>query len=95
MAVDEDKGWSEAVEDLVDKGDVDGAISLLQSVVSKLESLTVSSPESGVQLQLTTALGDLAYLQSSKNFSLKAEELCSHTLLNRVRARDSEQRRSG
>ncbi|KAL0908341.1 hypothetical protein M5K25_022830 [Dendrobium thyrsiflorum] len=95
MAVDEVEGWSEAVEDLVDKGDVDGAISLLESVVSKLENLSVSSPESGVQLQIATALGDLADLHSSKGLSLKADEVCSRALLNRVRAFHSKPRRPG
>ncbi|KAI0494485.1 hypothetical protein KFK09_024623 [Dendrobium nobile] len=95
MAVDEVEDWSEAVEDLVDKGDVDGAISLLESVVSKLESLSVSSSESEVQLQIATALGDLSDLHSSKGLSLKADEVCSRALLNRVRALHSKPRRPG
>ncbi|XP_020572813.1 coiled-coil domain-containing protein R3HCC1L [Phalaenopsis equestris] len=95
MAVDEVEGWSEAVEDLVDKGDVDRAIFLLESVVLKLESLTVSSPEPGVQLQLATALSDLADLQSSKDLSIKADKIRSRALLHRVNAHHSEPPRPG
>ena len=36
-------GWSDRVEDLVDNGDVDGVISLLEFVISNLETLGSSS----------------------------------------------------
>ncbi|XP_010931059.1 uncharacterized protein [Elaeis guineensis] len=64
-------GWSEAVEDLVEQGDVDGAISVLESVVSKLETRSPPSDD----LRLASALSVLADLHSSRSFSLKADEL--------------------
>lgn len=69
------ESWSEAVEDLVAAGDTDGAISLLETRVSNLQSLSSSNP--AVILQLASALGDLASLHSSKGFSLKADDLRS------------------
>ncbi|XP_043722676.1 R3H and coiled-coil domain-containing protein 1 [Telopea speciosissima] len=73
-----ESNWSVAVEDLVDGGDVEGAISLLESVISKLESGPSSSPS---DLELASALGDLANLYSSRGFSLKADELQTHAFL--------------
>ncbi|KAG0502231.1 hypothetical protein HPP92_002303 [Vanilla planifolia] len=78
--------WSDSVEDLIDQGDVDGAILFLEAVVSKLETPNVSSSETGCQLQLSTALSDLARLHSEKGFSLKADELRSRAILIRARA---------
>ncbi|CAL9099867.1 unnamed protein product [Musa textilis] len=77
-------GWSEAVEDLVDRGDVEGAISVLESVVSRLQTLDGPPSPSG-DLRLASALGDLADLHSSRGFSLKADELRSGALAIRAR----------
>lgn len=83
-------GWSDRVEDLVDSGDVDGAISLLESIISNLESLGPSSSSSSPcgDLRLATALGDLAHLESSRGFSIKADELRTRALLVRAHAVD-------
>lgn len=84
-------GWSDRVEDLVDSGDVDGAISLLESIISNLESLGPSSSSSSSpcgDLRLATALGDLAHLESSRGFSIKADELRTRALLVRGHAVD-------
>ncbi|XP_062082480.1 uncharacterized protein LOC133788869 isoform X2 [Humulus lupulus] len=62
--------WSESVEDLLTAGDTDAAISLLESVISNLQT-SESHP------QLPSALTDLARLYSSKGFSLKADQLHS------------------
>ncbi|XP_027908941.1 coiled-coil domain-containing protein R3HCC1L isoform X2 [Vigna unguiculata] len=67
------ENWSEKVEDLVDAGDVESAISLLESVVQ-----TLNPSDSTSQLPLASALSDLADLYSSKGFSLKADHLQSH-----------------
>ncbi|XP_020203421.1 coiled-coil domain-containing protein R3HCC1L [Cajanus cajan] len=72
------ENWSEAVEDLVDAGDVESAISLLESVVE-----TLNPSDSPSQLQLASALSDLANLYSSKGFSLKADHLHSRASLLR------------
>ncbi|KAL2328403.1 hypothetical protein Fmac_021830 [Flemingia macrophylla] len=64
------ENWSEAVEDLVDGGDVEAAISLLESVVE-----TLNPSDSQSQLQLASALSDLASLYSSKGFDFKANNL--------------------
>ncbi|CAD5185493.1 unnamed protein product [Musa acuminata subsp. malaccensis] len=77
-------GWSEAVEDLVDRGDVEGAISVLESVVSRLQTLDGPPSPSG-DLRLAAALGDLADLHSSRGFSLKADELRSRGFAIRAR----------
>ncbi|RWW61092.1 hypothetical protein BHE74_00031864, partial [Ensete ventricosum] len=77
-------GWSEAVEDLVDRGDVEGAISVLESVVSRLQTLDGPPLPSG-DLRLAAALGDLADLHSSRGFSLKADELRSRAVAIRAR----------
>ncbi|XP_047157550.1 coiled-coil domain-containing protein R3HCC1L [Vigna umbellata] len=66
------ENWSEKVEDLVDAGDVESAISLLESVVQ-----TLNPSDSASQLPLASALSDLADLYSSKGFSLKADHLQS------------------
>ncbi|KAJ9178672.1 hypothetical protein P3X46_010539 [Hevea brasiliensis] len=66
--------WSESVEDLVTAGDTDGAISLLETVVSKLETLSRSET---LDLQLASAFTELSKLYSTKHFSLKSDELLS------------------
>ncbi|XP_042434154.1 R3H and coiled-coil domain-containing protein 1-like [Zingiber officinale] len=76
-------GWSEAVEDLVERGDIEGAISVLESVVSRLQSEEPSSPSG--DLRLATALEDLAEIHSSRGFSLKADEIRSRALAVRTR----------
>lgn len=81
-------GWGDRVEDLVDSGDVEGAISLLESVIANFGTLGSSSSSSSDNLRLAAALGDLADLQSSRGFSLRADELRSRALLLRARAVD-------
>ncbi|XP_072962866.1 uncharacterized protein [Typha angustifolia] len=80
--------WTDEVEDLVDRGDVDGAISLLESIVAKLETLDCSSPPSSAadDLRLAAALGDLADIYASRGFSLKADEIRSRAIAARSRA---------
>ncbi|XP_057955461.1 uncharacterized protein LOC131149222 isoform X2 [Malania oleifera] len=78
----DDATWSTAVEDLVDAGDMDGAISLLESLVSKFD---ISEP-SASNLQLASALTDLANLYSSKGFSLKADDALSRASLIKLRS---------
>ncbi|CAL0303982.1 unnamed protein product [Lupinus luteus] len=70
-----EENWSEAVEDLVAAGETESAISLLESVISNFETLKPSDSVS--QLQLASALSDLATLYSSKGFSLKSDQLQS------------------
>ena len=73
---EEGENWSSAVEDLVDRGDIDGAISLLESLISKLKTLEKTS-----NLPLASALFDLADLYSSRGLSLKADELRNRALV--------------
>ncbi|KAL5574576.1 hypothetical protein UlMin_016275 [Ulmus minor] len=72
-----EENWSEQVEDLIAAGDADAAISVLESVVSNLQTLTPS----GSDPQLASALTQLAKLYSSKGFSLKADHLFSRAYL--------------
>ncbi|VFQ94116.1 unnamed protein product [Cuscuta campestris] len=65
--------WTEAVEDLVTSFELEKAISLLESVVSKLE--IDSKPD-----QLSAALLDLAKLYATQGFSLKADEAFSRAI---------------
>ncbi|KAI4966287.1 hypothetical protein ZWY2020_041848 [Hordeum vulgare] len=58
-AADGGHRWTEEVDDLVDAGDVDGAISLLRSVVSSLSTAVPTPPPPGADLRLATALSDL------------------------------------
>ncbi|XP_057748778.1 uncharacterized protein LOC130967785 [Arachis stenosperma] len=71
------QNWSEAAEDLAAAGDTDGAIAFIESVISNLELQTLKDPSDSIvtQLQLASALTELATLYSSKGFSLKADEL--------------------
>ncbi|XXG62517.1 hypothetical protein AAC387_Pa05g0858 [Persea americana] len=73
---EEGENWSSAVEDLVDRGDIDEAISLLESLISKLKTLEETS-----NLPLASALFDLANLYSSRGLSLKADELRNRALV--------------
>lgn len=81
--------WSEAVEDLVHAGEVDEAISLLESRVSNLESelvkeelqnKNVGNPSFSIADQLSTALHELSKLYSDEGFSSRAEETLSRSL---------------
>ena len=65
--------WTEEVDDLVDAGNVDGAIALLESVVSKLS--TSAAAPSAAGLRLATALGDLAGLHASRGNTLRARAI--------------------
>ncbi|KAI8525860.1 hypothetical protein RHMOL_Rhmol13G0263700 [Rhododendron molle] len=81
MEGEESSNWSETVEDLLDQGDVDKAISRLESLVSELQTLT--NPSQSDHLQLSSALFDLAKLYSAQGFSLKADDARSRALLFR------------
>ncbi|CAM0147830.1 unnamed protein product [Urochloa decumbens] len=76
--------WTEEVDDLVDAGDVDGAIALLESVVSNLSTSTAAP--SGADLRLATALGDLAGLHASRGDTIRADELRARAIVLRSRA---------
>ncbi|KAE9593105.1 hypothetical protein Lal_00028745 [Lupinus albus] len=73
------ENWSESVEDLIAEGEYESAISLLESLISNLETLKSSDDVS--QLQLASALSDLANLYSSKGFSFKSDQLRSRASL--------------
>ncbi|CAK7332027.1 unnamed protein product [Dovyalis caffra] len=77
-----DQNWSEAVEDLVTAGDTEGAIALLETEISRLETL---SPSETVNLQLASELTELAKLYSSKHFSLKSDQILSRASLIKQR----------
>uniref|UniRef100_A0A6N2MYK6 Uncharacterized protein n=1 Tax=Salix viminalis TaxID=40686 RepID=A0A6N2MYK6_SALVM len=77
------QNWSEAVEDLVTAGDIEGSITLLETEVSRLETL---NPSETVNLQLASALTELAKLYSSKHFSLKSDQLLSRASLIKQRS---------
>ncbi|EES19096.1 uncharacterized protein LOC8080925 [Sorghum bicolor] len=75
--------WTEEVDDLVDAGDVDAAIALLESVVS---GLSTSAAAPATDLRLATALGDLAGLHASRGDTLRADELRARAIALRSRA---------
>ncbi|XP_059659668.1 uncharacterized protein LOC132306332 isoform X2 [Cornus florida] len=77
---EESRNWSESVDDLVHRGDVDEAISLLERVVSN---------SSHSDLQLSSALFDLSKLFHSKGFSLKADEAHSRALVIRQQSQQT------
>jgi hypothetical protein len=64
--------WTEEVDDLVDAGAIDGAITLLESVVS---GLSTSAAPLATDLHLATALGDLMGLHASRCDTLRADDL--------------------
>nr|GMD61614.1 R3H and coiled-coil domain-containing protein 1 isoform X1 [Ipomoea batatas] len=66
--------WTEALEDLVHDGEVEKAISLLETVVSKLETDFKLG-------QLSAALLDLSKLYANQGLSIKADETRSRALL--------------
>jgi hypothetical protein len=74
--------WTEEVDDLVDAGDVDGAIALLESVVSNLSTSAAAAPPAA-DLCLATALGDLAGLHASRGNTLRADELRARAIVLR------------
>lgn len=67
----------------MEQGDVEGAISVLESVVSKLETRSPPSDD----LHLAPALSVLADLHSSRGFSLRADELRSRAIALRAAPR--------
>ncbi|XP_027773219.1 R3H and coiled-coil domain-containing protein 1 isoform X2 [Solanum pennellii] len=77
--MDSDTNWSEKVEDLVDAGEIDGAISLLEELVAKLEFESQNSSNS--QLPLSTALLELSKLYSTQGLSLRADQTRSKAFL--------------
>lgn len=82
--MDCDTNWSEKVEDLVDGGEIDEAISLLEKLVAKLENESQKlSSQSDSQLlqQLSTALLDLSKLYSTQGLSLQADKTRSRAFL--------------
>ncbi|KAK4441333.1 Coiled-coil domain-containing protein R3HCC1L [Sesamum alatum] len=83
------RNWTEAVEDLLHDGEVDQAISLLESTVSnlenelekeELENKNGGKSSSSIADQLSTALQDLSELYSAKGFSLRADQTHSRAL---------------
>ncbi|GLT48655.1 hypothetical protein SLA2020_222650 [Shorea laevis] len=86
---EEAANWSEAVEDLVAAGDTQGAISFLENLISKLQVRDDSAETTALDLQLASALCDLANLYSSIGFSLKSDELRNRASLIRERSHSS------
>ncbi|CAH9133121.1 unnamed protein product [Cuscuta epithymum] len=66
--------WTEAVEDLVNGGELEKAVNLLETIVSKLE--IDSKPN-----ELSAALLDLTKLYASQGLSLKADEARARALV--------------
>ncbi|KAL6005481.1 hypothetical protein ACLOJK_006048 [Asimina triloba] len=85
-----DSNWSSQVEDLVDKGDADGAISLLEALISDLEALNPSTPSD--DLRLSFALLDLSKLYSSRGFSSNADDLRNRALVAKLRSQQQQQK---
>ncbi|KAL3335909.1 hypothetical protein AABB24_031900 [Solanum stoloniferum] len=77
--MDSDTNWSEKVEDLVDTGEINEAISLLEELVAKLEYESQNSSNS--QLRLSTALLELSKLYSTQGLSLRADQTRSKAFL--------------
>lgn len=80
-----ERNWSEEVEDLVESGDIDAAISLLESLILKFETLNSSDS----QPQLASALLELAKLYSSKGLSLKSDDARSRASAINLRSLSS------
>ncbi|KAI3461246.1 hypothetical protein Pfo_017909 [Paulownia fortunei] len=83
------RNWTEAVEDLVHGGEVDQAISFLESTISNLENelkkeelqnKNSGKSSSSTADQLFTALQDLSKLYSTEGFSLRADQTLSRAL---------------
>ncbi|XP_009787426.1 uncharacterized protein [Nicotiana sylvestris] len=80
--MDSAANWSEKVEDLVNGGEINEAISLLEKMVSKLEMESQTSPsDSQLVKQLSTALLDLSKLYSTKGLSLQADQTRSRAFV--------------
>ncbi|KAH0751067.1 hypothetical protein KY290_030299 [Solanum tuberosum] len=77
--MDSDTNWSEKVEDLVDAGEINEVISLLEELVAKLEYESQNSSNS--QLRLSTALLELSKLYSTQGLSLRADQTRSKAFL--------------
>ncbi|TMW96699.1 hypothetical protein EJD97_006949 [Solanum chilense] len=77
--MDSDTNWSEKVEDLVDTGEIERAISLLEELVAKLEYESQNSSNS--QLPLSSALLELSKLYSTQGLSLRADQTRSKAFL--------------
>ncbi|KAK4719777.1 hypothetical protein R3W88_018115 [Solanum pinnatisectum] len=77
--MDSHRNWSEKVEDLVDTGEINEAISLLEELVAKLEYESQNSSNS--QLRLSTALLELSKLYSTQGLSLRADQTRSKAFL--------------
>ncbi|GAB4859857.1 hypothetical protein Ancab_011338 [Ancistrocladus abbreviatus] len=78
-AAAEGENWSEKVEDLIESGDIDAAISLL-------EALTLKRKTSVSEHQLASALFELADLYASKGLSLKADDTRSRAAVLKNRS---------
>ncbi|KAL2622385.1 hypothetical protein R1flu_002590 [Riccia fluitans] len=81
-ASEELKGWSSRVEDLLDGGDVDGAVKLLKKVVESLQL----SDDADTNLGLSAALNDLGEIYASQGLSLLSDECFTSSLLIKQRA---------
>ncbi|CAI9781386.1 unnamed protein product [Fraxinus pennsylvanica] len=79
-----DCNWSEAVEDLVHGGEIDKAISFLESTLSSLEKEKLNNDEKNSSSlkddQLSTVFLELSKLYSTKGLSLKADQALSRAL---------------
>ncbi|KAK9734622.1 hypothetical protein RND81_04G152600 [Saponaria officinalis] len=83
--MENNKNWSEKVEDLIELGETDAAITLLETLISELETLI--SPNS--QSQLVSALLQLSNLYFSKGLSLKSDQLSSRASAIKLRSLSS------
>ncbi|XP_022898883.1 coiled-coil domain-containing protein R3HCC1L isoform X2 [Olea europaea var. sylvestris] len=79
-----DYNWSETVEDLVHGGEIDKAISFLESKVSSLEKEKLNNEDTNLSSlkddQLSTVFLELSKLYSTKGLSLKADQALSRAL---------------
>lgn len=79
--MDSDRNWSEKVEDLVDGGEINEAISLLEKLAAKLENESQNSSDSQLCQQLSAALLELSKLYSAQGLSLQADKTRSRAFL--------------
>ncbi|CAA7404446.1 unnamed protein product [Spirodela intermedia] len=80
--------WSEAVEDLAEGGDIDGAIAVLESIVARLGGTDASSlapgDRDGDSLGVAVAaISDLASLHDSRGSPERADDLRKQALILR------------
>ncbi|KAL2536079.1 hypothetical protein Fot_17470 [Forsythia ovata] len=79
-----DCNWTESVEDLVHGGEIDKAISFLESTISSLEKEKQNDDDKNSTSlkddQLSTAFLDLSKLYSTKGLSLKADQALARAL---------------